>query len=237
MRVVHRLLLLLLLISSEVVRTIASARQEASLIAAPCRSPKWSIPKQRNRDGDEKIHQRPVAMRGRERLRKFLSQLTSLLHKAWLALPSRLPSWWQAHGLAEDTKARVAFLLSNISYLYAGAQILSSGAPAVLGWLVLACCGASHCYHASQCCCGAHSESAARWCTIDTALAVVTGGLFVMHCGVGVLNSGLASISALLFIDAFGLGYTASHGLWHFTTAATALMSANRLQCAPKDQS
>lgn len=38
----------------------------------------------------------------------------------------------------------------------------------------------------------------------------------------------LAALSLGFFTDHFGLGYTASHSLWHFSTAAAAVVSRPR---------
>ena len=149
--------------------------------------------------------------------------------RLWLALPGRLPQWWQASGLTTDFYARVAFLLSNVSYLLAGAKLLLDGAPAALGLLTLAVCGASTMYHYVQCATGTHSEHTSRWCSVDSALAMYTCITFAMHCGVTATNLSLAALSAGFFLDIFGLGYTISHSLWHLSTSAAALASGSQL--------
>lgn len=147
---------------------------------------------------------------------------------AWRLLPAKLPSWWLANGLSKDRCAQALFLASNAAYLLAG-SFLTLGAQAELGVLTLCVCGASLLYHAAQCTDGCSSASAARWCQVDTALAVSSGIVFATRCGVGPENLALAALSGLFFVDAFSLGYTTTHSLWHVSTAATAVMSVARL--------
>lgn len=150
--------------------------------------------------------------------------------KLWQRLPRKLPTWWLAHsdfsgGVAESA----LFLVSNVAYVFAGATLLAQGAPPILGQLVLAVSGASVLYHAAQCKDGCESVSAARWCTVDSLLAVGTGSYFVLRCGVDASSLFLGLLSGAFFLDAFRLGYTTSHSLWHLSTAAAAMTSGQRL--------
>ena len=142
----------------------------------------------------------------------------------WNRLPSRMPSWWAAHGLTTDVGGQVAFMASNIAYAYAGTQLLLRGAWS-LGALMLLVCAASSGYHSAQCLHGCESAPAARACTIDSVLAVGTGIFFVSQVHVEAANSLLSLLSLAFFKDYFRLGYTTSHSLWHLSTAAAALVS------------
>ena len=143
------------------------------------------------------------------------------------ALPSKLPKFWQTpnHWLTKNEAGQALFLLSNVAYLYAGWHLLAFGAPRLLGISVLSCCIASIAYHAAQCLHGPGSVPAARFCQIDTFLAVSTGLLFASSVHIDPTNVALALLSLAFFKDSFGLGYTVSHSMWHFSTAAAAVYS------------
>ena len=144
----------------------------------------------------------------------------------WRRLPGKLPSWWRTHGLTTDAFGQVAFMLSNVAYLGAGARLLMHAeAPRSFGVLMLCVCAASCAYHGAQCLHGCHSEPTARACTLDTVLAVSTALFFATQVHIEAANVGLAALSLAFFQDSFGLGYTCSHSLWHFATAATAVVS------------
>lgn len=148
------------------------------------------------------------------------------LRSCWNALPAQLPAFWRAHGLTKDGAGQVAFMLSNVAYLYAGVRLLlTAGTSPAYGVLMLTCCAASCAYHASQCLTGCGSEETAKTCTIDTVLAVTTGIVFMATCPVEVPNVVLGALSLVFFEDRFSLGYTTSHSLWHFSTAAAAVYS------------
>lgn len=123
---------------------------------------------------------------------------------SWRALPASVPSWWRAHGLTSDALGQAAFLASNGSYLYAGLRLLGSG-HGILGYLMLGVCAASCAYHGAQCGHGCGSAAAARWCQIDTVLALATAGVFMQRCRVAVPSAALAALSLAFFSDSFGL--------------------------------
>ena len=171
-----------------------------------------------------------LALTGHMHLGAALVTLPRPLVWLWRRLPPQLPAWWAAHGLTTDLFGQAAFMASNVAYLGAGAQLLSTPqAPRAMGVLMLVVCVASCVYHAAQCVHGCDSEPANRACTVDSVLAVGTGLFFVTQVHVEPANVGLAALSLAFFQDVFGLGYTASHSLWHFSTAAAAVMSRPRL--------
>jgi hypothetical protein len=153
-----------------------------------------------------------------------------LLSRAWNCLPRRMPSWWTAGPLSKDARARAGFLLSNVAYAYAGLKLLlSTGAPPVLGSMMLVVCAVSTLYHTAQCTHGCASSRAARWCMTDVTIAATCGVVFAARCGVSGPTVALAGLSGAFFFDAFSMGYTTSHSLWHFSTAAMAVMSGSKL--------
>ena len=171
-----------------------------------------------------------LALTGHMHLGAALVTFPRSLVWLWRRLPPQLPTWWRAHGLTTDAFGQVAFMLSNVAYLGAGAQLLlTPQAPRSMGVLMLVVCVASCAYHAAQCLHGCGSEPASRACTIDTVLAVGTACFFVTQVHVEPANVGLAVLSLAFFKDAFGLGYTATHSLWHFSTAGAAIVSRPRL--------
>lgn len=145
-------------------------------------------------------------------------------------LPNRLPKFWQtpSHWLTKNGLGQSLFLLSNVAYLYAGVMLLMSDAPRILGTSVLAVCAASCAYHAAQILHGTGSAPAAKFCTIDTILAVATALTFTWSVHIEPTNVAFALLSLAFFKDTFGLGYTTSHSLWHFSTAGAAMVSRRR---------
>ena len=153
------------------------------------------------------------------------ARMFRVLGRAWSSIPRALPSWWLAHGLTGHPGGKVAFLLSNVPYLAAGLQLLLVSNSVTLGTLMLGICGVSSAYHAAQCFHGCESAEAARWCIIDTAVALSSSFYFMCVAGGVSMNAAIAgALSAAFFTDSFGLGYTLSHSLWHFSTAAAALL-------------
>lgn len=152
--------------------------------------------------------------------------------RVWRLLPGQLPKVWRVPrgALTTDTWGQAAFMLSNVAYLYAGVQLLLSLPHAPhYGALTLAVCAASVSYHAAQVIHGCDSEASARTCTVDTALAVLTGLLFVRTVQIDAINLALAALSLSFFTDHWRLGYTVSHSLWHLTTASAAVWSGGSL--------
>ena len=96
------------------------------------------------------------------------------------------------------------------------------------GTSVLAVCAASCAYHAAQVLHGTGSAPAAKFCTIDTILAVATALTFTWSVHIEPTNVAFALLSLAFFKDTFGLGYTTSHSLWHFSTAGAAMVSRRR---------
>lgn len=149
----------------------------------------------------------------------------------WRKLPGRLPSWWRTTGLTKDALGQIAFMASNVAYLGAGARmLLTPETPRSFGTLMLFVTVASCAYHAAQCLHGVDSEPTARACTVDSVLAVSTGLFFTSQVHVDLTNLVLAALSYAFFSDAFSLGYTTSHSMWHFSTAAMATVSRPRWQ-------
>ena len=189
--------------------------------------------------------QKPVQKKKITR-RRSLAAVMMLTGRAWMgcillalprfsvsiyrSLPSKLPKFWQtpSHWITKNQAGQALFLLSNVAYLYAGWHLLAFGAPRVLGYSVLACCAASIAYHAAQCLHGTGSPPPARFCQIDTFLAVSTGLLFLSSVHIDATNVALALLSLAFFNDTFGLGYTVSHSMWHFSTATAAVVSRVR---------
>ena len=97
---------------------------------------------------------------------------------------------------------------------------------------MMAICAASSLYHGAQCVHGCDSEPAARWCTVDTMLAVSSSLFMATQVHVTASNAALAALSLAFFTDAFHLGYTLSHSFWHFSTAAMAVVSRPKLSAA-----
>jgi hypothetical protein len=154
-----------------------------------------------------------------------------LARSAWRLLPRRLPAWWTAGiSLSESLLERALFLLSNASYLYGAVALWASGAPPVLGSLLLAVCAVSSAYHFAQCADGCESASAARWLVTDVALASSTALVFWLHCRPTPAALALGAVSLLLFLDVPQWGYATSHSLWHVSTAAMACTSAAALR-------
>ena len=152
--------------------------------------------------------------------------LSQPIVRLWRLLPGKLPSWWRASGLTSDALGQVAFMASNVAYLGAGARLLSTPeAPRSLGVLMLVVCAASCGYHAAQCVHGCGSEPASRACTLDSVLAVGTAFFFMTQVHIDLANVLLAGLSLAFFKDLFRLGYTVSHSMWHFSTAAAAVVS------------
>lgn len=156
----------------------------------------------------------------------------ALPSRAWRMLPGKMPAFWRVphDALTTDAAGRLGFMLSNVAYLYAGIQLLLALPHAPhYGVLTLAVCGASCAYHAAQVLHGPESEASARTCSVDTALAIVTGLIFVSSVNIDAINLSLAAISLAFFTDRFSLGYTLSHSLWHLSTAACAVWSGGSL--------
>ena len=134
----------------------------------------------------------------------------ALPSRAWRMLPGKMPAFWRVphDALTTDAAGRLGFMLSNVAYLYAGIQLLLALPHAPhYGVLTLAVCGASCAYHAAQVLHGPESEASARTCSVDTALAIVTGLIFVSSVNIDAINLSLAAISLAFFTDRFSLGY------------------------------
>ncbi|KAL1496081.1 hypothetical protein AB1Y20_014708 [Prymnesium parvum] len=164
----------------------------------------------------------PLLLRAVRTLLRLPRRLMSLV-------PARLPRWWQSSGLTANGVARAIFLGSNVAYLAAGVRLLSSATPTPLGWLMVACCAVSTAYHSMQCAHGCESEQAAKWCYIDTTVAVSSGLCFARAAGprcLRLLPTIFGAFSLAFFLDVFSLGYTTTHSLWHVSSALAAVFVA-----------
>mmetsp|Transcript_29741 Transcript_29741/g.79117 ORF Transcript_29741/g.79117 Transcript_29741/m.79117 type:complete len:227 (+) Transcript_29741:61-741(+) len=158
---------------------------------------------------------------------RVLRRIVRLPRRIIAMVPGRLPKWWLASGLTPNSWGRAAFLGSNVAYLAAGVRLLARAAPNPLGWLMLSCCGVSTAYHSMQCMHGCDSEEAAKWCWIDTTVAVSSGLCFMQAAGPRCLTSLpllAGALSAAFFLDVFRLGYTTTHSFWHLSSALAAVL-------------
>jgi hypothetical protein len=161
-------------------------------------------------------------------IRKGVRPLNRPFVSLWRRLPAQLPTWWRVSGLTTDTLGQVAFVASNIAYATSAAWLVARRMP-VLGGLMGVVCTASCAYHIAQCVHGCDSEQAARACTVDSVLAVATGCVFASQVHIEAANVALVALSFAFFKDTFRLGYTHSHAMWHWTTAAAAAVSRPRM--------
>ena len=140
----------------------------------------------------------------------------------------RVVQWWHLdRPLDERWYNRALFLASNLAYMGAGGGLLmltkrrEESPPPLLAWLMFAACGYSTTYHAMQCAFGADSDQARTTGRVDVFLAMCSACYFYLEVGCSTwLMQGLALAAGGMFIDLWGLGYTASHSLWHLFGAA-----------------
>ena len=93
----------------------------------------------------------------------------------------------------------------------------------------MAACAYSVAYHVVQIVMGHDHPATARMCALDTALAVVTGVVFALSCGVTRSSLAFGALSIAFFFDVFRCGYLLSHSLWHLSSAALAFSAASKV--------
>ena len=139
-------------------------------------------------------------------------------------------AWWHMdQELDARWPMRALFLVSNVAYLISGFGLLeravTRGSPPVLAYLMMAACGYSSTYHAMQCWFGMGSDQARSTGRVDVGLAFMSGVYFFLECGCDtLLMQSLALLSIGFFVDAFQMGYTVSHSLWHLSGATLAFV-------------